>query len=233
MDPKIIRSDQVLAGLSMGPGKPEHAFAQTGRLHVFAGGNADVEMLESAPFAVLVNHDDEDRGYAYTVAAEKAPTKAKELGRTVISMKDDWSTIFWISEVSESAPGPDEGVGDRSIRLVPGGGEVDDAVGDDHVHRLVRQGDVLDRPERELDVLDACPGLAPPGELGHLGRHAEAGPARYRPAAPGQSTAAAYPFMAPLPAPTHMKTTRSPSLTRPARRSSSSMIRVLAAEVLP
>ncbi len=88
-------------------------------------------------------------------------------------------------------------------------------------------------PERELDVLDACPGLAPPGELGHLGRHAEAGPARCRPAAPGQSTAAAYPFMAPLPAPTHMKTTRSPSLTRPARRSSSSMIRVLAAEVLP
>lgn len=49
----------------------------------------------------------------------------------------------------------------------------------------------------------------------------------------GQSTTAAYPFIAPLPAPTHKKTTRSPSLTRPARRSSSSRIRVLAAEVLP
>ena len=34
--------------LDLGPGKPEHIFAQTGRLPVFAGGNADVdiEMLE-------------------------------------------------------------------------------------------------------------------------------------------------------------------------------------------
>ena len=48
-----------------------------------------------------------------------------------------------------------------------------------------------------------------------------------------QSTTAAYPFMAPLPAPTHKKTTRSPSSTRPARRSSSNRINVLAADVLP
>ena len=48
-----------------------------------------------------------------------------------------------------------------------------------------------------------------------------------------QSATAAYPFMAPFPAPIHKKTTRSPSFTRPARRSSSSRIRVLAADVLP
>jgi len=56
---------------------------------------------------------------------------------------------------------------------------------------------------------------------------------RHQRAVGGQSASAAYPFMAPLPAPIHKKTTRSPSLTRPARRSSSSRIRVLAADVLP
>ena len=50
---KIVRTAEILGGLALGPGKPEHIFAQTGRLPVFAGGNADVdiEMLESARFA--------------------------------------------------------------------------------------------------------------------------------------------------------------------------------------
>ena len=41
------------AAWTSGPGKPEHIFAQTGRLPAFAGGNADVdiEMLEAAKFA--------------------------------------------------------------------------------------------------------------------------------------------------------------------------------------
>ena len=45
----IVRGDELLGGLDLGPGKPEHIFAQTGRLPVFAGGNADVdiEMLEA------------------------------------------------------------------------------------------------------------------------------------------------------------------------------------------
>ncbi len=63
-----------------------------------------------------------------------------------------------------------------------------------------------------------------PGISGHV---------RSRGVAACQSTRAAYPFMAPLPAPTHKKTTRSPSSTRPARRSSSNRINVLAADVLP
>ncbi len=83
----------ILGGLDLGPGKPEHIFAQTGRLPAFAGGNADVdiEMLEAAKFALLVNHDDAEREFAYTKAAEKSLAKAKELGWTVVSMKDDWT----------------------------------------------------------------------------------------------------------------------------------------------
>jgi phosphoserine phosphatase len=93
---KMVRGEQVLGTLDLGPGKPEHIFAQTGRLPVFAGGNADVdiEMLASAKFALLVNHDDADREFAYTASAEVSLAKAKELGWTVVSMKDDWNTVY-------------------------------------------------------------------------------------------------------------------------------------------
>jgi phosphoglycolate phosphatase-like HAD superfamily hydrolase len=93
---KIVRGEHALGGLDVGPGKPEHIFAQTGRLPVFASGNADVdiEMLESARFALLVNHDDDDREFGYTNGAEKSLAKAKELGWTVVSMKNDWKTVF-------------------------------------------------------------------------------------------------------------------------------------------
>jgi phosphoserine phosphatase len=95
-DGAIVRSHELLGGLDLGPGKPEHIFAQTGRLPAFAGGNADVdiEMLESAAFALLVNHDDDEREFAYTKAAEASLAKAQELGWTVVSMKNDWSTVF-------------------------------------------------------------------------------------------------------------------------------------------
>jgi phosphoserine phosphatase len=95
-DGQIVRTERMLGGLALGPGKPAHIYAQTGRLPVFAGGNADVdiEMLECARFGLLVNHDDADREYAYTQAAEKSLARATELGWTVVSMKHDWTTIF-------------------------------------------------------------------------------------------------------------------------------------------
>jgi phosphoserine phosphatase len=95
-DGKIVRGENVLGGVDIGPGKPEHIFAQTGRLPVFAGGNADVdiEMLAAAGFALLVNHDDEKREFAYVNGAERSLTEAKRLGWTVVSMKDEWTTVF-------------------------------------------------------------------------------------------------------------------------------------------
>jgi phosphoserine phosphatase len=95
-DGKITRGEHALGTLDVGPGKPEHIFAQTGRLPVFAGGNADVdiEMLTAARFSVLVNHDDEAREFAYTSGAERSLAQAKEQGWTVVSMKNDWSTVF-------------------------------------------------------------------------------------------------------------------------------------------
>ena len=95
-DGAVVRGEQMLGRLDLGPGKPEHIFAQTGRLPVFAGGNADVdiEMLEAAKFSVLVNHDDEEREFAYTAGGEASLARAKELGWTVVSMKNDWATVF-------------------------------------------------------------------------------------------------------------------------------------------
>jgi phosphoserine phosphatase len=95
-DGSIIRGEHALGNLNVGPGKPEHIFAQTGRLPAFAGGNADVdiEMLSAATFAVIVNHDDAEREFAYTSAAAAAFARAKDLGWTVISMENDWKTVF-------------------------------------------------------------------------------------------------------------------------------------------
>ena len=96
VDGAVVRGENILGSLDLGPGKPEHIFAQTGRLPVFAGGNADVdiEMLESAQFALLINHDDAQREFAYTASAEASLAKAEQLGWTVVSMKDDWNTVF-------------------------------------------------------------------------------------------------------------------------------------------
>ncbi|MFY9566982.1 MAG: hypothetical protein WAQ29_11560, partial [Nitrososphaeraceae archaeon] len=44
--------------------------------------------------ALLVNHDDDDREYVYTQGAENSLVKAKELGWTIVSMKNDWNTVF-------------------------------------------------------------------------------------------------------------------------------------------
>ena len=95
-DGQLVRSDGLLGGLDLGPGKPEHIFAATGRLPVFAGGNADVdiEMLQSARFALLVDHDDDEREFSYRTGAEAAFRLAPDLGWTVVSMKDDWATVF-------------------------------------------------------------------------------------------------------------------------------------------
>ena len=95
-DGRIVRGEHALGGFDIGPGKPEHIFARTGRLPVFAGGNADVdiEMLESARFALLVNHDDGEREFAYTHGGERSLASAQAAGWTVVSMKDDWTTVF-------------------------------------------------------------------------------------------------------------------------------------------
>ena len=44
--------------------------------------------------SLLVNHDDAEREYAYTTDTEQVMALAKEHGWLVVSMKNDWKTIF-------------------------------------------------------------------------------------------------------------------------------------------
>jgi len=79
-----------------GTGKPEHIWMRTGRRPLLAAGNADgdVPMLESARLGILIDHDDDEREFAYDTGAEKALAEARERGWTVVSMKDDFRTVF-------------------------------------------------------------------------------------------------------------------------------------------
>jgi phosphoserine phosphatase len=88
-------------------GKPVGIQSHIGRRPIAAFGNSDgdQQMLEwtmageGARFALLVHHDDGEREFAYDRESkigklDKAWNEAKAKGWTVVSMKDDWATIF-------------------------------------------------------------------------------------------------------------------------------------------
>jgi phosphoserine phosphatase len=95
-DGALVRTDGVEQPIDDGPGKPVHIWARTGRRPLLACGNADgdVEMLAQARFALLVRHDDAEREFAYTAGAERSLDAAAEHGWTVVSVKNDWATVF-------------------------------------------------------------------------------------------------------------------------------------------
>ena len=90
-----------------GPGKPVGINRFIGRRPILAFGNSDgdQQMLEwtaagSGPrFMGIVHHTDAGREWAYDRASsvgklDKALDEASQRGWTVVSMKDDWKTIF-------------------------------------------------------------------------------------------------------------------------------------------
>lgn len=95
-DGQLVRQNALHGNISLGPGKLEHIYARTGRTALFAGGNGDVdlEMLQAARFQLVVVHDDEEREYLVTAGAEKLLAAGEQGGWTMVSMKDDWNTVF-------------------------------------------------------------------------------------------------------------------------------------------
>jgi hypothetical protein len=85
-----------------GPTKPVRIWSRIGRRPVVAGGNSngDVPMLRFArtstrpALRLLLLHDDAEREFDYTAGAEAALDRAGVAGWTVISIKDDWATVF-------------------------------------------------------------------------------------------------------------------------------------------
>jgi phosphoglycolate phosphatase-like HAD superfamily hydrolase len=95
-DGAVYRAMSVEQPIDDGPGKPVHIWMRTGRMPLLAAGNSDGDaaMLGTARFRLLVHHDDATREFAYDTGTEHALEAAKAQGWTVVSMKNDWSTVF-------------------------------------------------------------------------------------------------------------------------------------------
>ncbi len=84
--------------------KPANILLNIGKRPVLAcgneGGGGDVYMLRYSQgsnypsLQLLVNHNDKEREYEYYEKPDVSLTRAKEYKWTVISMKDDWKTVF-------------------------------------------------------------------------------------------------------------------------------------------
>jgi phosphoserine phosphatase len=85
-----------------GPVKPVRIWSRIGRRPLVAVGNSngDVEMLQFAggpsrpALRLLVRHDDAEREFDYVAGAERALEQAEAQGWTVVSVKNDWATVF-------------------------------------------------------------------------------------------------------------------------------------------
>jgi hypothetical protein len=88
--------------LDDGPQKPIRIWSRTGRRPLLAAGNSngDIPMLEFTHhpdrpvLRLLVLHDDPQREFDYTSGAEQALEQANKRSWTVVSIKDDWGTVF-------------------------------------------------------------------------------------------------------------------------------------------
>ncbi len=106
--PALLRTAGVIGGANEGAAKVANIQSQLGRRPILAAGNSagDREMLEWAVagdgpgLALLLHHDDREREFAYESVSgtlkehEPITTVAGRLGWTVISMANDWSTVF-------------------------------------------------------------------------------------------------------------------------------------------
>ncbi len=106
--PRLTRAPRLVGEANEGAPKVTHIQTQLGRRPIFAAGNSggDREMLEWAAggdgptLALLVDHDDEAREFRYVSTAETFAEPepitdvGARLGWTVVSMADDWATIF-------------------------------------------------------------------------------------------------------------------------------------------
>jgi phosphoserine phosphatase len=85
-----------------GPVKPVRIWSRIGRRPILSAGNSngDVPMLrftggrDRPALRILVRHDDPEREFDYVKGAEHALERARDEGWTVVSVKDDWATVF-------------------------------------------------------------------------------------------------------------------------------------------
>ena len=81
--------------------KPVRIWSRVGQRPIVAGGNSngDIPMLTFAggslpALRLLVLHDDAEREFDYTTGSETALQRADVDDWTVISINNDWATVF-------------------------------------------------------------------------------------------------------------------------------------------
>ena len=105
-----------------GDTKPVRIWSRIGRRPVVAGGNSngDIPMLHYAGgpsppgLRLLLLHDDPEREFDYTAGAEKSLERADEEGWTVVSIKNDWRTVF-----ADAGAEPASSSRDKALREHP------------------------------------------------------------------------------------------------------------------
>ncbi len=92
-DGRLVRTATV-HDVDLGAGKPSHLWDRSGGVPLLAAGNAhtDIDMLDMARFALVVDHDDPVREYAY--ADDEIRRTAEDRGWTVASVRDDFGVVF-------------------------------------------------------------------------------------------------------------------------------------------
>ena len=106
--PRLLRTGRPAGAANEGAAKVSNIQSQLGRRPMLVAGNSggDREMLEWAAagpgpsLALLINHDDAEREFAYVSTAETFAEPepitdvGARLGWTVVSMAADWETVF-------------------------------------------------------------------------------------------------------------------------------------------
>src|SRR4051795_1234049 len=88
--------------LDDGPEKPIRIWSRTGRRPLLAAGNTngDLQMLDFSQhpdkqsLRLLILHDDAEREFDYTTGAEQALEQAAREQWTVVSIDNDWASVF-------------------------------------------------------------------------------------------------------------------------------------------
>ena len=138
--PRLVRSNTVVGEVNEGAAKVANIQMALGRRPLFAAGNShgDAMMLDYAmahdgpSMAMLIDHDDGEREYAYESKAgsfestEPVTAIAERSGWSVVSMRNDWNQIFRARSLTDRerratgvlafSPGRDSATTSRSRR---------------------------------------------------------------------------------------------------------------------